>query len=685
MTIQRTDIDFAPQSREYRAKQLNAQVCKNWYGHADPTAAFKRVLFPFPGGELWSNDTTPSNTVRGMYSLNGHLYAVVGYEFRIYNATGEWNVKGLLKSGIGPVKFMANDNQIFVTDFYHAAYIYQLVTTSSRTADTFYPITNASSFIGNPNFSGLGKNDLDALGTYVGDVNAIYIVVIDGQSISTITAPVFIGTGLNDMTVFGTYTGPIGRNLVVQIDGTGSPNTFKWSINNGISWVATGVSCSTSAIDLQEGIKIKFGALTGHTLLDRWTFTVYAAGDQDTFKYSNDNGVTWISENVIITGLDQAIGNGVLINFGSTSGHTKGDKWTIQLTIDDAFFPPITPFYLDGYGIYIKSNVKRIYISSNEDFSAIDALDFASPNAFPDNVVCGDVINAEIYFICQFTTEIWYDAGTSPFPLLRRPNILFNWGTSAPYSLATASNNCMFWLAQNKNGGKVVVMLQNYQIQIISDKALNDKLQEYTYVDDAIGMIVEWTGKIFYFLTIPSADVTWVFDFDSASWRQRSSVRYLSPAMSQDYVEGRYMASCHIYHNNQHYIGDYQSGKIYRLSSTNYMDGTNPMINEAISAPVHIKQNRLSILSLQPIFEPATALPTGQGSDPLVCLQYSPDGGYTWSKEMYATMGKIGEYAGRCKFNKVGYGRNIVFKIRNSDPVYKVLKGAILEFEDTGS
>lgn len=683
MTIKRTEINFAVQSKEYAARQLNAQVCKNWYGIYDESATFKYPLFPFPGSELWSSNSGTNFSVRGLYSLNGTLYGVVLNQLREYNADGSWRSLGYIYTSIGPIKFMANDNQIFLTDGIYG-YVYQLVTTSSRTAGTFFAILNASSIIGQPVFIGSGLNDLTSLGAYTGVTNRTYRVEIDGQSLSSLTTTTFIGIGPNNLTASGNYSGLIDKQFKIVIDGVGTPNTFGWSADGGATWTS-GIAIVSGAMLLQDRVYVTFGATTGHVINDNWTFTAIAAGAADTFRWSADDGATWVASNINITGLDQNLSDGVIINFPHITGHTKTDFWQIPVTIDSAFYPPITPIYLDSYGLYIKSNTQRFYASNSEDFSQINALDYASANAFPDNLVCGVAKNEEVFLIGEYTTELWYDTGASPFPFQRRPNLLIHWGTRCPYTLATASNNSLFWLAQNIDGGRVVVEMSNYSVQIISDKALNDKLQTYTNLEDAFGFVIEWTGKKFYFLTIPSADVTWVYDYDAKAWRQRTTLRALSSVRTQDYVEGRYLANCHVYHNGEHYIGDWQSGNIYKLSNTCYKDGTMPIINEATSAPLQINLNRISVLSLQPVFQAATSLVSGQGSDALVMLRYSTDGGYTWSREVKRPLGQIGEYQRRCKFDKLGYGRLIVFNIRISDPVYKVLMGGIIELEDTGS
>lgn len=86
----------------------------------------------------------------------------------------------------------------------------------------------------------------------------------------------FAGAGVNDMSIDPTsvYTGAVLRNIAVEIDGATAPNTFKWSIDGGVTWVATLVSITANVAQLlQDGIYIKFIAGTGHTVTNRWAFT----------------------------------------------------------------------------------------------------------------------------------------------------------------------------------------------------------------------------------------------------------------------------------------------------------------------------------------------------------------------------------------------------------------------------
>lgn len=91
---------------------------------------------------------------------------------------------------------------------------------------------------------------------------------------SIIGAATFTGAGLDDCTPSGTFTGSKEMKYRIEIDGT-TPDTIKISYDNGNTWVVTGLPLATSMY-LSYGIKLAFGATTGHTLTERWDFTCSA-------------------------------------------------------------------------------------------------------------------------------------------------------------------------------------------------------------------------------------------------------------------------------------------------------------------------------------------------------------------------------------------------------------------------
>lgn len=74
--------------------------------------------------------------------------------------------------------------------------------------------------------------------------------------------------------------------------------------------------------------------------------------------------------------------------------------------------------------------------------------------------------------------------------------------------------------------------------------------------------------------------------------------------------------------------------------------------------------------------EGGVGLVSGQGGDPLLMLDWSDDGGHTWSSSVQGGMGRLGDYGRRLIFNRLGssYGRN--YRLTISDPVKRVILGA---------
>ncbi len=73
-----------------------------------------------------------------------------------------------------------------------------------------------------------------------------------------------------------------------------------------------------------------------------------------------------------------------------------------------------------------------------------------------------------------------------------------------------------------------------------------------------------------------------------------------------------------------------------------------------------------------------TGVGNGDVEDPQIILQYSNDGGHTWSNERWKSMGKIGEYGKRIRWNRLGSSRNRIFRILISDPAKRNIFDAYL-------
>ena len=76
---------------------------------------------------------------------------------------------------------------------------------------------------------------------------------------------------------------------------------------------------------------------------------------------------------------------------------------------------------------------------------------------------------------------------------------------------------------------------------------------------------------------------------------------------------------------------------------------------------------------------PSPAFEGSQGVDPKAMLRWSNDGGSTWSKEHWVSIGKIGKYKNRAIWRRLGWSRDKIFEVVVTDPVFATIVSANLK------
>jgi hypothetical protein len=89
---------------------------------------------------------------------------------------------------------------------------------------------------------------------------------------------VFYGSGENDLQSSGTYSGSGVKTYIVKIDSEGTPDTYKWSDDGGLTWKETEVVIVAGAVELAEDVEIQFASTTGHSLDDYWMINITHTG-----------------------------------------------------------------------------------------------------------------------------------------------------------------------------------------------------------------------------------------------------------------------------------------------------------------------------------------------------------------------------------------------------------------------
>ena len=125
-----------------------------------------------------------------------------------------------------------------------------------------------------------------------------------------------------------------------------------------------------------------------------------------------------------------------------------------------------------------------------------------------------------------------------------------------------------------------------------------------------------------------------------------------------------------------HYVGDYQSPRVYELDMDYYLDNGDTIVRDRITQHLNGGDDRIFLREVFLRFEEGAGLTTGQGSDPQAMLRWSKDGGHKFGSELWRTIGKRGVTRNRAVWRNLGWARDWVFWLRVSDPVKWVLVDA---------
>ena len=97
-------------------------------------------------------------------------------------------------------------------------------------------------------------------------------------------------------------------------------------------------------------------------------------------------------------------------------------------------------------GLLLIPNTGQFYLTGLYDFTSIAGTDYASAEGWPDDLISIIMNYRELWLFGKETIEVWYNAGSSPFPFARIQGGLIEQGCLAAASPAKG-DNVVYWLA----------------------------------------------------------------------------------------------------------------------------------------------------------------------------------------------------------------------------------------------
>lgn len=355
-----------------------------------------------------------------------------------------------------------------------------------------------------------------------------------------------------------------------------------------------------------------------------------------------------------------------LIIVDGTSGWTYDTSNGLVKITDSDFKAAKTVTFIDGYFALDQTGTSNFFISELDNGQSYISTDVGSAEGSPDEVVAVFANHGELWVFGEETIEVYFNSGNTNFPFERINPARIERGCAARFSVAE-DDNTLFWLGDDL----IVYRAAGYVPQRVSTHAIEEAIRGYSDASDAYAFIVTIEGHKFYHLIFPTGQAAFVFDIATGLWHERESfgARY-------------FRVSAYAYIYGKHIVGDAFQGKLGELDLDTFAEYGSTMQGIITAPPVYGDGNRIFHRRLEIEVESGVGLTSGQGSDPQMWLDWSNDGGRTWSQQKpFRGMGALGEYKARMRWLRLGSARDRVYRISVSDPVKRAILAGHLDIE----
>lgn len=340
---------------------------------------------------------------------------------------------------------------------------------------------------------------------------------------------------------------------------------------------------------------------------------------------------------------------GASVNVGNMTGTSKGffahnnnstpDKWFVSPDGDIAVFTPTTvtnswpdadlpapnsTCVIDGYGVFTIGDGRCFATDLNS--TAVNALSFGKAEAKPDGLTRCVAWGDKLLLFGTETTEVWTNAGTSPFPFAR--NFVIPRGIAGPYCVTgfeESFSKVPVWVGDDNKvhryGGADTTTISppdlNALIEAVSDKTT---LEMCSYISRGHPLI-----------QLSSPTWTWVFDLDTEKWHERDS-----------YLDSRSRITQTYYAFNKWLCGDTETGNVQQIIASAKDEVDSPLRFRIESGPVQdfpygTVVGRADFYFVTGVGEASGSDP--DQTDPTVEISWSDDG-LLWSNPVQRKLGR---------------------------------------------
>ena len=353
-------------------------------------------------------------------------------------------------------------------------------------------------------------------------------------------------------------------------------------------------------------------------------------------------------------------------------GYIFNTSTNVLTQITDVDFPGADTLTSQDNRFIVTKN-GRVYFSDLNNGTAWTGVNVYTPSYKADQVKAVISLQEEIYNFAENSIEIYYDDGETPFQRVSRSSIQY--GIIAPESLQVVANTILC-LGKLPNGQPQILQIApNHEVSLVAPASILYQIGQYQNLSNSYA----WSysapdGAVFYVLTIPAAEKTFVYDLTTKDWHEWSSK--ISTQSNGVPTYGRFLGKDHLFLNGKHIVTSFKNGTIYYLDWSTFTENGEAIIRQRDTQIYHSEYKMISVNELELDINTGNGTLSGQGSSPVIMFRVSKDGGKTFLPERFVKLGEHGNYNYRTKIRLLGSARNWVLSFRVSDPIDIAIIGA---------
>lgn len=348
------------------------------------------------------------------------------------------------------------------------------------------------------------------------------------------------------------------------------------------------------------------------------------------------------------------------------------DTSLVTLT-DKDFESPDSVAYLNSAFIYDGSG-DRWVVSDIGDGSSVTQLNYANAESDPDDLQRVYTFGQRLYLFGKNTIEPWYNTGTGSPPYDRIDTGIIQKGLGAIYSVSQ-TDRFMYFLGDDLN----FYQMTGVQIKNISNPGLAKEINDFSVTDDAVGFCFNLEGQDFYMISFPTGNKSYLYSEIVDKW----------VTLNFSTQGDRHLANSYQFVYGKHLISDRRSGKILEWDLDVNDDNGTTIQRRRVLPPINGSTlgspgKRILMSRFELLMQKGIGLATGQGSDPIIMIEISTDGGQSFSTIQNLRFGEAGDFLIKVEAYLMASFYDATIRITQSDPVLSSIRGGAIDLKLAG-